>query len=444
MTSLFRFLVVASLLAVMLAACGGDDDDDPTPTSQDTSAPTETTEASGDATSTESEDGVDATTEETATEGTPSADETAEPSAEGTASAPAAETTTAPDTDTMPRPDFAYGWNIATRGDENGTEHNQRTADMVKQSGFGWVRFMLSWASFERNPGQWDPLPVDRVIDEMNAQGLNILIVVAKAPEWAQSEDADTYLNNMLEFEQFMSFVADRYKGKVQAWEIWNEQNLAHEWGGRVNPNEYLQMLEVGSRAVRAADPEATVVFGGLTPNGILDPAVAVDDLNYLNLMYSLSGGAFSDWFDVLGVHLNSTHNSPDEMYPDNVSGENEGWNDHPSFFFRRAEQLREAMIANGDEDKMMWITEFGWTTENQAPGYEYGVNNSEQDVADYLTRSLEIATSEWDFVSGAFVWNLNWSTLADPSDEKFPWSALNADWSPRPAFEALSNFPKQ
>lgn len=444
MTSFFRILVVALLLAVTLAACGGDDDDDPTPTSQDTSAPTESTDAPGDATSTESEDAADETPAETTPESTAPGEETAAPSADATESAPSAETTTAPDSDATPRADFAYGWNVATRGDENGAEHNDQTAAMVKDSGFGWVRFMLSWETFERAPGQWDPLPMDRVIDELNAQGVNILVVVAKAPEWALSEDPDTYLNNMLEFEQFMAFVADRYQGKVQAWEIWNEQNLAHEWGGRVNPNEYLQMIEAGSRAVRASDPEATVVFGGLTPNGILDPAVAVDDLNYLNLMYSLSGGTFSEYFDVLGVHLNSTHNSPDEMYPDNVSGENEGWNDHPSFFFRRAEQLRDAMIANGDEDKMMWITEFGWTTENQAAGYEYGVNNSEEDVAEYLTRSLEIATSEWDFVSGAFVWNLNWSTLSDPSDEKFPWSALNADWSPRPAYEAMVNFPKE
>jgi hypothetical protein len=100
-------------------------------------------------------------------------------------------------------------------------------------------------------------------------------------------------------------------------------------------------------------------------------------------------------------------------------------------------------MVVAGDSGKPVWITEFGWTTENQAPGYEYGVNNTEQEVADYLVRSFEIARTEWGFVGGMFVWTLNWSTLVTPEDEKYAWSALNSDWSPRPAFTALQNMPK-
>jgi hypothetical protein len=130
-------------------------------------------------------------------------------------------------------------------------------------------------------------------------------------------------------------------------------------------------------------------------------------------------------------------------MWPDNPSSES-GWNDDDSFYFRRAEQLRQVMVDNGDEAKPMWLTEFGWTTENQAPGYEYGVNNSEEEVAEYLVRSYEICATEWEWCTGAFAWNLNWSTLAPPEDEKFPWSALNADWSPRPSYDALTALAKE
>lgn len=51
---------------------------------------------------------------------------------------------------------------------------------------------------------------------------------------------------------------------------------------------------------------------------------------------------------------------------------------------------------------------------------------------------------NDWEWVTGAFVWNLNWSTLTPVEDEKHPWSAVNADWAPRPAFEAMRNIPKQ
>jgi polysaccharide biosynthesis protein PslG len=101
-------------------------------------------------------------------------------------------------------------------------------------------------------------------------------------------------------------------------------------------------------------------------------------------------------------------------------------------------------MVANGDSTKPVWITEFGWTTENQAAGYEYGVNNTEQEVADYLVRSFEIAETEWPWLTGMFVWTLNWSTLTTPEDEKYAWSSLNEDWTPRPSYTALSNMPKR
>jgi polysaccharide biosynthesis protein PslG len=339
--------------------------------------------------------------------------------------------------------EFAFGWNVGFRGDENGAEHNARTIEMVNDSGFEWVRFQLEWSQFQRQRGSWDPLPMDRVIDQAHAEGLKILVVVAKAPEWALDSTGSEFLADYSEFTQLMAFVADRYRGKVQAWEIWNEQNLAHEMAGTVRVTDYFNLLRAGHIGIRLSDPDALIVFGGLTPNGVNDPSVAIDDLLYLQEIYAMNGGRITDYFDILGVHLNSTHNPPDTMWPDNPSNA-DGWNDHESFYFRRAEQLRQVMLAHGDDDTPVWITEFGWTTENQAPGYEYGVNNSETDVAEYLTGALEIARYEWDFVAGAFVWNLNWSTLASPDDEIYPWSALNGDWSPRPAYEALRAFDKE
>ena len=73
-------------------------------------------------------------------------------------------------------------------------------------------------------------------------------------------------------FEEFMAFVSDRYAGRVQAYEIWNEQNLAHETGGYIDMGRYVNILKAGYAAVKEGDPSAIVVFGGLTPNGLNDP----------------------------------------------------------------------------------------------------------------------------------------------------------------------------
>jgi hypothetical protein len=451
MRGLFRFgtvLCLLVLLSFLLAACGDSSDEpSPTPTDPPASATADPTLSPPPPATETSVSGPDATTtgEADATETTP--DAPTEPVS--TIVVPADPTATTPGEVAGPTPPivinrdfFALGWNVALRGDDGGAEHNERTVQAVQDSGFGWVRFQMSWAQFESQPNQWDPLPYDRTIDELHQAGVKILLVVAKAPDWALDTSGQTFLANYGEFEEFMAFVAERYAGKVQAWEIWNEQNLAYEVNGQVRVGDYVELLKAGYRGVKAADSGALVVFGGLTPNGVNDPAIAIDDKLYLEQIYAYNGGEIRDYYDIMGVHLNSTHNSPDQMWPDNPGPE--GWNDHESFYFRRAEQLRRVMIDNGDAATTMWITEFGWTTENQAPGYEYGVNNTEEDVAEYLVRSLEIAQREWDFVSGAFVWNLNWSTLSNPEDEIYPWSALNADWSPRPAYLAMQAYPKE
>ncbi len=428
------------LLLLAIAACGGGGDDDDN--GSDATSPSDVAGVTATTTgSTPSAASTESAGDETATTGDASGDTT--PTTGDSAPAPATRTT-APDATaaTGTSSDFAYGWNVAVRGDENRGDHNERVVNSVQESGFGWVRFQLEWQQFERADNQWDPLPIDNIVDQFAASDVKILLVVAKAPEWALDPTGNQFLSDYAQFTELMQFVSQRYAGKVQAWEIWNEQNLAHEVNNNVRVADYVELLKAGFTGVRAGDPNALVVFGGLTPNGVNDPTIAIDDLEYLTQIYQYQGGEIAQYFDVMGMHVSSTHNPPDTMWPDNPSDE-EGYNDDESFYFRRAEQLREVMVANGDSAKPTWITEFGWTTENQAVGYEYGVNNSEEEVAEYLVRSFEIARTEWDFVTGMFVWTLNWSTLAEPEDEKYPWSAVNDDWSPRPAYDALRDMPK-
>ena len=337
-------------------------------------------------------------------------------------------------------PHLGYGFNIAWRGDDGGAAYNQKALDMVKQAGFGWVRIQVHWATLEPSPGQYQPQSLDLIVNQANQNGVNILVSIVHAPSWADPNGGIP--QDPTAFGALMQYLAQRYKGKVQAWEIWNEQNLAIETGGHVDLVRYIKLLEAGYRGVKASDPQAIVVFGGLSPTGVMDPSLGIDDREYLKQAYAYNNGEIKQYFDVLGVHPGSNNNPPDAMWPDHP-GPGPGWRDHPSFYFRRAEQLRQVMLDNGDGAKQVWLTEFGWTTANQAPGFEYGNQISESDQAQYLVRAFEIARTEWPWVGVMFVWNLNFSTMTQPSDEKYPWSVLYADWSPRPSYLALKNMPK-
>jgi len=101
-------------------------------------------------------------------------------------------------------------------------------------------------------------------------------------------------------------------------------------------------------------------------------------------------------------------------------------------------------MKDNNDADKQMWLTEFGWSTYNTAPRYEYGQLISPELQAQYLVRAFERSKTEYPWMGVMCVWNLNFSTLGLPTtDEKVPWAVINADWTPRPAYTALKNMTK-
>ncbi|MEZ4523061.1 MAG: beta-galactosidase [Thermomicrobiales bacterium] len=339
-------------------------------------------------------------------------------------------------------PGFRYGFNISWAGDDQGEAFNQKTMGYVDDAGFNSVRIQAFWSVLEPVQGQYDFRPLERLLSVSEQHQQRVLVSIVRSPQWALPEGEHEGIPvDTAPFEEFMRELTSTFGGRVDAWEIWNEQNLAFETGGFVDAGRYVELLKAGHRGAKAGYAPATIVFGGLTPTGVNDPTIAIDDANYLQQIYDYNGGEVKDYYDVLGTHPGSNNNSPDQFWPDNPGPD--GWSDHRSFYFRRIEDIRAVMVANGEGDKPIWVTEFGWTTENQAPGYEYGADNSEADQAAYLTRAFEIARTEWPYVTAMYVWNLNFAVVVEPGDEKAPWGVLYSDWSPRPAYDALRDMPK-
>ncbi len=337
-------------------------------------------------------------------------------------------------------PHVGYGFNVYLRGDSGGESFTQQTLTTVMDAGFSWIRIQAQWRSLEPNQGQYDFLTLDNQINAASKDGIHLIVSVVKAPSWADASGGIP--TDPAPYGALMQQLASRYGSKVQAWEIWNEENLATETGGQVDVGRYVNLLKAGYNGVKAGNQNAIVLFGGLTPTGVNDPSIAIDDIQYLRQAYQYNNGEIKSYFDNLGAHPGSNNNPPDTMWPSNP-GPGPGWQNDPSFYFRRIEQLRQVMIDNGDAAKQIWLTEFGWTTVNQAPGYEYGAQVSDQDQANYLVRAFQIARDEWPWIGVMEVWNLNYSVISSPSDEKYPWSVINPDWSPRPSFTALKEMPK-
>jgi hypothetical protein len=321
---------------------------------------------------------------------------------------------------------------------------------MIQQLGFGWFKQQVEWFRYNSGPGQYDFQALDRVANSAQAAGIKVLFSVVKAPKWARPPgdteegppaDPNTY-------GDFLRALATHFKGRVQAYEIWNEQNLYYEWGGyghKLNAANYVSLLKVGYQAIKSVDPGATVISGALTPTGWNDGDTAIDDRVYLQQMYN---AGLRNYCDAIGAHPSGYNNPPDADW--------RTWNDpattaakgHPSWYFRNTmEDYRNIMVANGDGAKRIWVTEFGWASVEglgvaPAPGYGYAADNTEMEQAQFIVRAYEMAKG-WGWVGPMFLWNLNFGPVAGAQDEKAAFGIVRCDWSPRPAFAALANMPK-
>lgn len=341
-------------------------------------------------------------------------------------------------------PHVGYGFNIFWAGDAgDGIAYNERSLDAVNEAGFSWIRVQVRWSSIEPTPGVYRFDHLDRLVDRARQRNIRVMASVLKAPTWATADGSTGLPEDVEPFGAVTQRLAEHFRGRIDAYEIWNEQNLAFETGGYVDVGRYVDVLKAGYQGVKAADSNAIVVFGGLSPTGVNDPTIAIDDAAYLSQLYAYNDGEAKQYYDVLGTHPGSACNPPDTSWPDNP-GCAAGWRDHNSHYFRRVEDIRQVMIANGEEHKQIWLTEFGWSSSpTPAPGQEFAAYVSEQQQAAYIVRAFEIARTEWPWMGVMFLWNLNFATIADDENHMTYWSVLASDWSPRPAFKALKEMPK-
>jgi hypothetical protein len=307
--------------------------------------------------------------------------------------------------------------------------------------GVGWVKQQVTWHTIEHGPDNFEWEPLDRAVEACAGFGFKLLLSVVHAPDWTRVSELETGPPaDYAEFGRFMGQLATRYRGRVAAYELWNEPNLAREWrGDTLDPARFVALVAEGATAVRAADPDVLVISGAPAVTGINDGVEAIDDRVFLRGMYE---AGVAQWVDGIGAHPYGFANPPDESWQDSAHVAS-SHNDHPSFFFRDTlEDYHAIMTAYGDTGRQIWVTEFGWpSTERMgrmdATGWEYGRQVSEAQQADYVVRAFRMG-EERPWVGPMFLWNLNLAAIWGPKDPVSAYSLLRPDESYRPAYVGL------
>jgi polysaccharide biosynthesis protein PslG len=323
-----------------------------------------------------------------------------------------------------------------------------RDLQLAKDGEFHWVKQRFEWRNIEgRNKGNFEWNEPDRIVDALSQAGLKIIARVDNQPQWASSTiqwPGSGPPDNPRDWSDFLTALATRYKGRIQAYEIWNEPNIDREWGNKQpDPKAYAAMLQASSQAIKAADPQALVVSAGMSPTTENDQH-AIPDLEFIQQVYA--AGA-RDSFDILGVHAAIFKADPCAdpavvaQSPDLTNSDPSPPDLRRSYAFRHVEDVRAVMVQQGDANKQMGVLEMGSTTDAR-PGSPYAwfaVDRDQQ--ARNLIAAFDCARQNWQpwmgFMTVIYIPDPAWTQ----QDEQYWWSITNPDGTTRPAYTALKNY---
>jgi hypothetical protein len=225
-----------------------------------------------------------------------------------------------------------------------------------------WLYVPLAWSASQASAGEPPDLSViDQVMAAAAANKVAVVIGLTQAPAWAMTEDGPDAHHTA----QFVSLLARRYPGALQALELFPRANSLAGWGSAPNPQAYLGLFRAVKDRLSADGAPLVLVAAGLQPAGKpagqLDPAVEVDDLAFLQGLYDAGAKdcvrVFSMQFaDVRADLLTSPY-------------------DDKPLIFRQYETVRAAMLANQHSAGVLWITSFGLPT---GGAEQQAVNNSD------------------------------------------------------------------
>ena len=295
---------------------------------------------------------------------------------------------------------------------------NTTALQQVADSGSGWVRIGVGWCSLEeRGPGQvstWYQDRLDSTVEQALRLGLKPLATLGCTPTWLSgSQDLKALPRGEEQYRHYQriaTYLAQRYRGRIAAWEVWNEPDCSGGTCPNTPASDYVPVLRAGYAGIKAADPSATVISAGTSGA----------NAQWIQGLYAAGAKGF---FDALGLH---PYQGPAAEPPEAPPAE------HP-YRITNVAKVREVMLSHGDGAKSIWFTEFGWTT-GAGSGWSAGVDEATQ--ADYLRRALRMVQNWYPYVSHAFVF-----TIRDRDD----WNAYEngfgltrLDGSAKPALEAL------
>jgi hypothetical protein len=231
----------------------------------------------------------------------------------------------------------------------------QLELERAATAGAGILRVQFDWRFAEPRPGVRDIRGGDPLVASAARAGITLLPDLLGVPKWMSRDRSrppiftaaqrNAWRTLLTEYARrwgsngtFWAEHPEIPKRPITTWEIWNEPNLGNSIGGKASPRRFVRLLKISSAGLKAGDPAAQVLTGGLFPYHTLRNTTKLS--KYLKAMYRVPGAA--DAFDALGIHPYAPR---------------------PAGVLRWVQVTRRIMRKNGDGATPIWVSGFGWPT---------------------------------------------------------------------------------
>jgi len=235
-----------------------------------------------------------------------------------------------------------------------GIMHGGPYFDLMQQAGMGWVRSDFNRNATEPQPGQYNWSEQDKMVDEAAQYGVKVMPILDYEAAWERDkpQHGPATHEERASFAQYAQEAASHFKGRIGAWEIWNEANTSF-WKPDRNAHDYALLLKAVYPAIKRGDPNALVVGGSMA---------GIEDITDPDFLREICSYGAADYMDVLSIHPYRYGDNPEIKFTEPV------------------EELRDILGQYGKHDMPIWITELGWGSS--------GKGRSQAWHADYFIRS--------------------------------------------------------